>query len=274
MIPSYSDLQYFLELSECLNFSRASERLGLSQPTLSQAIKRLEGGLQTDLFIRTHHKLVITSAGEKLRIESQKLLNQWAQVSSSVTNTTQKKAGTFNIGMHPSVALYSLKHFAKNILKEKQISFNLSHGLSREMTEMIVSRKLDVALIINPVRHPDLVLKKLAEDKVTFWKNKSTDTNTLIYDPALTQSQTLLKEYEYQFKRKIPSSNLETIQDLCSLGAGVGLLPERIAQKDPALKQVSKSPSFKDELYMAYRVDHEKNPGFEHVLQCIRTAKI
>ena len=47
MLPSPSELTYFLELSQSLNMSRASERLGISQPSLSLAIKRLEKSVGT-----------------------------------------------------------------------------------------------------------------------------------------------------------------------------------------------------------------------------------
>lgn len=42
MLPSPTELKYFLEVSDTLNVSRAAERLGVSQPTLSLAIRRLE----------------------------------------------------------------------------------------------------------------------------------------------------------------------------------------------------------------------------------------
>ncbi len=52
MIPSPHELTYFIELAHTLNFSRASERLGISQPSLSNAIKRLEQTIGVEVFIR------------------------------------------------------------------------------------------------------------------------------------------------------------------------------------------------------------------------------
>ncbi|WP_347358857.1 LysR family transcriptional regulator [Bdellovibrio sp.] len=42
MLPSATDLEYFLEVSRTLNISRAAERIGISQPTLTQSIHKLE----------------------------------------------------------------------------------------------------------------------------------------------------------------------------------------------------------------------------------------
>lgn len=56
MVPSFSDLQYFQEVANSLSLSRASERLGISQPALSLAIKRLEHLIGAELLIR-HQKV-------------------------------------------------------------------------------------------------------------------------------------------------------------------------------------------------------------------------
>lgn len=53
MVPSPDDLKYFLEAASALNFSRASERLGISQPSLSLAIRRVEESLGETIFLRS-----------------------------------------------------------------------------------------------------------------------------------------------------------------------------------------------------------------------------
>ena len=64
MVPSAAELEYFLEVSSTLNLSRASERLGISQPSLSLAIKRLEQSVGTELFIRHKHGVTLTQAAD------------------------------------------------------------------------------------------------------------------------------------------------------------------------------------------------------------------
>ena len=48
MLPNANDLVYFLEITRCENISRAAERLGISQPTLTMAVKRLEQCIGTN----------------------------------------------------------------------------------------------------------------------------------------------------------------------------------------------------------------------------------
>ncbi|MFK7992794.1 MAG: LysR family transcriptional regulator [Granulosicoccus sp.] len=59
-------IRYFLALSEDLNFTRAAERCGVSQPSLTRAIKRLEGDLGAQLVRRERSRTHLTELAKKL----------------------------------------------------------------------------------------------------------------------------------------------------------------------------------------------------------------
>ncbi|MFC8513544.1 LysR family transcriptional regulator [Streptomyces sp. NPDC057257] len=63
-------LRYFVAVAEDLNFARAAERLGISAPPLSRAIRKLEADLGVLLFERTTHNVALTPAGEVLLAEA------------------------------------------------------------------------------------------------------------------------------------------------------------------------------------------------------------
>ncbi|WP_399893188.1 LysR family transcriptional regulator [Streptomyces sp. BBFR51] len=68
-------LRYFVAVAEELNFARAAERLGISPPPLSRAIRRLEAELGVALFERTTHSVTRTPAGDVLLAEARVALN-------------------------------------------------------------------------------------------------------------------------------------------------------------------------------------------------------
>lgn len=67
MKPSLRQLECFRAVAEAGHFSRAAERLGMSQPALSQAVRELEEGLGTRLFDRTTRRVDLTEAGRLFR---------------------------------------------------------------------------------------------------------------------------------------------------------------------------------------------------------------
>ncbi|MGN3954235.1 LysR family transcriptional regulator [Streptomyces sp. WAC8370] len=68
-------LRYFVAVAEELNFARAAERLGISPPPLSRAIRRLEAELGVTLFERTTHSVTRTPAGDVLLAEARVALD-------------------------------------------------------------------------------------------------------------------------------------------------------------------------------------------------------
>lgn len=68
-------LRYFVTVAEELNFARAAERLGISPPPLSRAIRRLEAELGVTLFERTTHRVTRTPAGDVLLAEARAALD-------------------------------------------------------------------------------------------------------------------------------------------------------------------------------------------------------
>lgn len=273
MMPSPTDLTYFIEVASTGNLSRAAERIGITQPSLSLSIQRLEHSIGTPLLIRSKKGVSVTQAGKQLLTRTKDLLQQWENIRSHALSSTNEVQGRYVLGCHSSVALYSTPHFLPNLLeKNSKLEIKLVHDLSRKIAEKVISMEVDVGIVVNPVQHPDLIIKKLCTDEVTFWttthktKKKTQDYQSgeavLICDPDLLQTQSLIKQLKkngLHYSRTLPTSSLEVATKLVASGAGIGIIPSRVvkALSPSGLQKVQNAPVFYDEISLIYRVENK-----------------
>lgn len=279
-MASPSDLQYFLEIASTLNFSRAAERLGMSQPSLTQSVQRLEHALGEQVFVRHKKGVTLTLPGKQLLAHTRSLLQTWDEVKSKSSASTREIRGSFTIGCHPSVAIYALVPFLPKIQEYKDLEIHLVHDLSRKITERIVSSEIDIGIVVNPVRHPDLLIQKLYDDEVAFWRSALSSIpqspSILIFDPNLIQSQALIKKAAkagISYTRTLQSSNLEVVTSLTAAGCGIGILPTRVAQSSAKkLVRIPGSPIFKDEVCLITRIENKKVASIQFICGAIKNS--
>jgi len=276
MLPSSSDLTYFLEIAHAGNLTHAANRLGVSQPSLTLAMQRLEQSVGTDLFIRSRQGVKLTKAGDRLLLEARKLMSQWEELRQSTLESMNEIRGRFVIGAHPSVSRYSLPLFLPEILTEhQQLEIELTHDLSRNITHKVLAMEVDIGIVVNPEPHPDLVMKSLCEDVVTLWKGKSLkNTKVLVCEPSLLQTQKIqskLARAGFEFDRVIQSGNLEVIARLTDTGVGMGILPTRVAEAESKdLTPVKNAPVLKDIIQLIYRVENRQVRAIQALSQAIQ----
>lgn len=97
-------LQYFIAVAEELNFTRASERLYISQPALSKQIQLMERELQVPLFDRTRQDVKLTPAGRALLPQARSLVEQWNSIQRDIRLIAATNAKTLRIGFEASGA--------------------------------------------------------------------------------------------------------------------------------------------------------------------------
>ena len=286
MFPSFTDVGYFLEISRTGSISRAAERLGITQPSLSLAVRRLEETLGTPLLIRSRSGVQLTRSGHELLLRGQTLVSQWELLKANVSKKAQELSGQYIIGCHSAVALYSLPSFLPELIQRyPQLEVRLLHNLSRKITEGVISFKIDLGIVVNPVQHPDLVIKELGKDVVSFWTAQvpsptqvlGSEKEVLICDPSLQQVKSLLKSMQkkYTYARIIRSNSLEVITALTAAGAGIGIIPGRVVAGvgGHRLKRLDKSlPTYNDRICLVYRVDYRKNKGNKIMTDAISNA--
>lgn len=284
MIPAPADLQYFMEVARVLNMSRAAERLGISQPSLTLAMQRLERAVGATLFNRGKRGVSLTPAGRQLQLQAQILLQQWDAVRTAAQESVHAVRGSYTLGVHSSVALFGVTHVVPALMNEYPgLEIKLRHDLSRKIAEDVISMTADIGVVVNPVAHPDLVIHKLCTDTVSLWRragrvtaqtDMAAGTATLICDPELLQSRDLMKKMErkgMRFARTVTSGNLEVITALIARGGGIGILPGQAVPRAPErLEPVKGAPSFTDTHCVVYRMENKSVKAVQAMVGAIR----
>ncbi|MEV5430114.1 LysR substrate-binding domain-containing protein [Streptomyces sp. NPDC052701] len=96
------DLRYFLTVAEELHFTRAAERLYVSQPALSKQVRALEGRLGVELFRRDRRGVALTGAGTALLPHARRVLAAWAEGAAAVEAARAAERSTLVVGMSTS----------------------------------------------------------------------------------------------------------------------------------------------------------------------------
>ncbi|STX29939.1 putative Transcriptional regulator, LysR [Legionella beliardensis] len=284
MLPSPAELEYFLEISKVLNFSRASERLGISQPSLSLAMKRLEQSLGTMLFVRHKHGVSLTQAGKQLVLHTRQLLQYWEKTKAGALASEQEIQGYFKLGCASTIAIYLVSLILPDLLeKHPKLEIHLKHDISRKITEKVINLSIDIGIVVNPLKHPDLVIRKLCNDKVTFWTGEGLRETQNIYsknaiiicNPELPQAQYLLKTIKkagIDSRRIITTNSLEVVANLTSKGTGIGIIPTRVAKAmhPDLLKPVPGTPSYDDEISLIYRNENRNVQAIQMIINAIK----
>lgn len=284
MLPSAAELKYFLEVSNTLNVSRASERLGISQPSLSLAVQRLEKSMGTPLFIRHKQGVTLTQAGKQLVSHARQLLQYWENTKSEALASQQKVQGYFTLGCHSTIAIYLVSGFIADLMENHpKLEIHLKHDISRRITEQVINLSIDIGIVVNPFKHPDLIIRKLCDDEVTFWvgegEREIQDIHSrqaiILCEPDLTQTQSLLKKCKQLgvvSERIMTMNSLEVVASLTANGCGIGILPTRVAKAmyPDKLKRVPKSPIYSDEVCLVYRNENRSVQAIQTIANIIK----
>lgn len=244
MSVTFKDLENFIAVAHARTMSEASDKLGLAQPSLSLAIKKLEKELKIPLFIRGRNGIKLTPQGKNLL----------PQAESAVNTLNRMKGGAsklrFSIGCHPSVGMFILGRFLRAMHQANNaVDLNIINAGSSDINKRVALGEIDFGLVMNPLPIPGLITKHIGGDDVAVWRSSKQYRNSLIYHPDLLQSTSILSNWSEPPQDRIEVSNLELIAHLVDSGAGIGILPAQVVKAQRLnLERVPETPIHKDQL--------------------------
>lgn len=145
-------MQYAIELAKIRNFSQVSEKLNISQPTLSKQIISLENTLGLKLFERSTTSVTLTPAGEYFVQEAQKLLFREDQLLRALEQFKSEERGRLTIGISPFRNLYLMPRILSKFReKYPNVQIVLHETNSDQLRKEAAEGKYDFAIVNLPV---------------------------------------------------------------------------------------------------------------------------
>ncbi len=155
------DLELFLAVAECLNFRLAAQRLHLSQPPLSRAIRTLEERLGTPLFARNTHQVSLTPAGARLLPQARSILQALHKAEVSLKRYAQ--AQSLRLGLTPSLGPGMFTDLLAALEKRLQpTALQTTFEASPRLVALVKKKMLDAAIIAYPTNLQGLHFEALA----------------------------------------------------------------------------------------------------------------
>jgi len=141
-------LKTFVAVARSLNFSRAAERLHLSQSTVSEQMQALESDLDAILFERSRRQLTLTPAGEQLLVHAQDLLRRAERAYEAVTSAATAICGPLRIGGLETLCSAYLPAVLATLGREYPgVQVELTTGDSGSLRERVLADDIDLAVV-------------------------------------------------------------------------------------------------------------------------------
>ena len=160
-------LRYFLAVAETAHFTRAAEKLHVTQPTLSHQIRQLEGQLNLPLFDRIGRRVKLTSAGELLLPHARRVLGELEEAQSALAELHGLKRGELKVGIVQTVNACVIPEIVARFSAEHSgIKVTCAELAVHEIEAGLESGRLDVGISFLPATRPLIDGEKLFTEEL------------------------------------------------------------------------------------------------------------
>ncbi len=238
------NIRAFLMVVETRSFSRAAEKLYLTQPAISKRISSLEFALDCQLFDRLGKNIQLTQAGEALIPSYQRIISELDETQRIISNLRTQVSGQLKFGTSHHIGLHRLPTVLRQYTRQyPDVELDIQFMDSEQAAALILKGSIELALITLPdnIEEPlttipvwsDPMVCVVANDHA-LTENKTVTREQLIRHGVLIQSHsTHTREIidtalnlDENIKIIMESNYLETIKAMIQNGLGWGVLPE------------------------------------------------
>ena len=172
-------LRYFVSVGQLGSVTRAAQALNIAQPALSRQIHKLEHELNVTLLLRKPRGMELTPEGTRLLRRAEAIFRSVQDVTEELRAGTLTENGRVSLGVPPATGALVVPALARAFRAElPQATLHIREGVGNWLTDWVLEEQVEVALIHNPPRLPELrVVPLITEHMVLVLPHKSVRTD-------------------------------------------------------------------------------------------------
>lgn len=242
-MPTIRQLEYLVALDDLGHFGRAAARCHVSQPTLSQQLRQLEGRLGVTLVERGSPPSM-TPTGREIATRARRVLTEVSDIIQLAQRTEAGIAGTIRFGITPTLGPYLMPMAIVRLHREfPDLRLYIREGIPDQQLAELARGELDMMLAPLPVSEPSLQIEPLFREpihliaapdhplsiKANPQAREFAGEPVLSIDPAHhfhRQAETICADLGARLLRDYQGTSLDSLRQMAGSGLGIALLPE------------------------------------------------
>ena len=252
-------LRYVCAIADTGSFSRAAQKTNVSQPSLSQQIRKLEDELGARLFNRLGRTVQLTELGQAFLPRARAVLYDLEAARSEIVERKASISGPISVGVIPTIAPYFLPPVLATFTRRyPHVRLTVAEEITPLLLEKLRAGTIDVAIIALPLQAPGqhkfqsfpllveklyVVLPKqhaLAKRRVVSLEELQGDPFLLLRDGHCFRETAVAACKRARLNPKIifESGQFSSILNMVSAGLGVSIVPAMALEKRPGCRYV------------------------------------
>jgi len=210
-----TQLKYTLAVAEHGNFTNASDKCFVTQPTLSMQVQKLEEELGVVIFNRSTKPLQVTDIGKKVLFQAKKIVEESSRMNDVVSEEKGIIGGTLKVGIIPTVSSTLLPLFLNIFLKKhKNVELKIEEFNTETISQKLEDNTIDCAIAATPLNNNRIIERPLYYEPFVAYVPEHhflAGNNTLGVDD-LSNSDILILKDGHCFRNQV--LNLCSFEDL------------------------------------------------------------
>jgi len=238
----FEQLRTFLEVCRLRSFSRAAEKLTVTQPAISAQIRTLENEVGARLFDRDGGKVTFTAAGKVFEPFAEHCLQCHSHIMVAIGELHRSPRGEISVCANEATSLYVLPNvFAQFKQQYSRVGLSIVRADRARTLESVMSREVDFGVVSLPLKDTRLTVDVIHRDEIVLVapKNHSLAAREVVRFPEILQHSLLLpkqgrqrelieelfRNYDVQPRIAMEVESSELLKRLIVAGLGIGFLP-------------------------------------------------